>query len=192
MALSRRLCHSRKKQHFEFVATGLWPVRQDNERSTVSADRIRSERAKLEGCKAQRQSCCAKGSSATPAQMGGSSSRRGGDLDVKSLGRTRSYSARRFNPVCAAPFLFASPPKAFGGDPPRFAKKFALTIKCGEHSGNLIAQEKVQRHQPHCVVVYGITRLHSNHRERSATRQKSICRQIGFVFRSGNSDRAEP
>ena len=119
--------------------------------------------------------------------MGGSSSL---VLDVKSLGEAAVIPRDVSIQFAAAPFLLASPGGAV--DPPRVAKKFALTIKCGEHSGNLIAQKKVQRHQPNCFVVHGIARLHSNRRERGATRQKSVCRQIGFVFRSRNSDRAEP
>ena len=67
-----------------------------------------------------------------------------------------------------------------------------LSSKDGKHGGDLVAQKKIQRHQPDRFMVHRVFGLHSNRRERRPTRQKSVCRQVGSVFRNRHSDCAEP
>src|SRR6476646_4034256 len=57
-----------------------------------------------------------------------------------------------------------------------------LISDCGKHRGNSSSETKIQRHNADRLVVHGANWVRSNHCQRRATSEKSVCRKTRSVF----------
>ena len=67
-----------------------------------------------------------------------------------------------------------------------------LTFRSGEHDRYPSAETKTQRHEPDCLLVHRVVRLHSNRGARRPAGEKSVRWEARSVFRGGHPNRAEP
>src|SRR6476620_11137853 len=61
----------------------------------------------------------------------------------------------------------------------------------GKHRGDSPSETKIQRHNADRLVVHGANWVRSNHCQRRATSEKSVCWKTRSVFRGCNFDRTK-